>query len=394
MTIQQDIHALAAGQLVELFEIDSTALGGNVLRVHAGTNGLGGNVVWQGQTYQPFPIEASGFEFSGKGQIPRPVLRIANVTGYMGTLVRSFDDLVGAKVTRRRTMVKYLDAVNFLSARRNLLQRTESFDLSPWSLRTSTVAPDAAMAPNGTTTADTITSLSDIGVFQNVGASIGATYVASIHARAGTAPTLRLRDGANNFSIDYTFSSQAVSVAGLSAGNYGVIDAGNGWFRLWIRYVASVGLNFNPRPTTAGTIVLWGAQLEQDSALTAYQPVLGTTFSQNPTADPTAALPDDIYYIDRKSSENKVLIEFELAANFDLAGVMLPKRTLIQNVCTWKYRGTECGYAGTSYFDANDLSVGTVGADVCGKRLTSCKARFGSAAELPYGGFPAVGLTS
>ena len=29
--------------------------------------------------------------------------------------------------------------------------------------------------------------------------------------------------------------------------------------------------------------------------------------------------------------------------------------------------------------------------DVCGKRLTSCRARFGQYAELPFGSFPSVG---
>jgi phage-related protein len=30
--------------------------------------------------------------------------------------------------------------------------------------------------------------------------------------------------------------------------------------------------------------------------------------------------------------------------------------------------------------------------DQCGKRLDSCKLRFGEGAVLPYGGFPAAGL--
>jgi phage-related protein len=29
--------------------------------------------------------------------------------------------------------------------------------------------------------------------------------------------------------------------------------------------------------------------------------------------------------------------------------------------------------------------------DICGKRLTSCKARFGANAELPFGSFPSLG---
>jgi len=229
VTIAQDIRAQAAGQLVELFELDATALGGDVLRFHNGKNALVGNVVWQGNTYSAFPIEAEGFEFTSQGQLPRPRLRVANATGLLGALVRTYGDLIGSKLTRRRTMVKYLDAVNF-----------------------------------------------DGGV--------------------------------------------------------------------------------------------------------------------NPSADPTASLPDDVYFIDRKSVENKVLIEFELAAAFDVAGVQLPRRYIVQNVCPWTYRSAECGYTGGAVADANDTPTGSLSKDSCGKRLTSCKLRFGQFGELPFGGFPAAGL--
>ena len=73
--------------------------------------------------------------------------------------------------------------------------------------------------------------------------------------------------------------------------------------------------------------------------------------------------------------------------------MQLPRRYIVQNVCTWRYRGGECGYTGTSYFDANDAPVGSSALDVCGKRLSSCQARFGTNNPLPYGGFPAAGLT-
>lgn len=229
MPIQQDLQTLSAQQLVELFELDATSIGGGVTRFHNGVNELGADVVWQGNTYNRFPIEAQGFEFSGKGQLPRPTLRVANVTGLLGALVRTYQDLIGAKLTRKRTLLKYLDAVNF----------------------------------------------------------------------------------------------------------------------------------------TGGV---------------------------NPSADPTAALPDDVYFIDRKAAENKILIEFELAAAFDVAGVQLPRRYIVQNVCPWRYRGAECGYTGTAYFNTLDQPVGSLAQDVCGKRLSSCKARFGQNAELPFGGFPAAGL--
>ena len=94
-------------------------------------------------------------------------------------------------------------------------------------------------------------------------------------------------------------------------------------------------------------------------------------------ADPHAKFPDEIWYVDRKASENRDSVSFELASKFDLAGVMLPKRQIIANICQWKYRSTECGYTGSIYFDANDNNVATLAADVCGKRISSCNARFG-----------------
>lgn len=109
-------------------------------------------------------------------------------------------------------------------------------------------------------------------------------------------------------------------------------------------------------------------------------------------ADPHAKFPDEIWYIDRKSGESRDAVSFELASKFDLAGVMLPKRQVIANICQWKYRSTECGYTGSNYWDINDQAVGTLAQDRCGKRLSSCKLRFGETAELPFGSFPGAGL--
>ena len=92
--------------------------------------------------------------------------------------------------------------------------------------------------------------------------------------------------------------------------------------------------------------------------------------------DPTAEFPREVYYVDRKVVETKDVVEFELAAIFDLIGVRAPKRQCVSNVCQWKYRGPECGYTGNAYFDFNDVAGVPVGQDVCGKRLRSCELRF------------------
>ena len=111
------------------------------------------------------------------------------------------------------------------------------------------------------------------------------------------------------------------------------------------------------------------------------------------TADPNAKFPDERWYIDRKANETRDSVVFELASKFDVAGQKLPKRQVVANVCQWVYRSSECSYTGSNYFDVNGNSVGTLAADVCGKRVASCKLRFGSTAELPFGSFPGAGLT-
>lgn len=52
----------------------------------------------------------------------------------------------------------------------------------------------------------------------------------------------------------------------------------------------------------------------------------------------------DIYYIDRKSLENKSIIEFELGSIIDVEGVQLPGRIITAKRCPFAYRGCGCLY--------------------------------------------------
>ena len=111
------------------------------------------------------------------------------------------------------------------------------------------------------------------------------------------------------------------------------------------------------------------------------------------TADPYAIHPLEVWLIDRKSSENMGVVQFELAMEADLPNTFLPKRQLIGNCCQWKYRSSECSYTGNNYFNKDDVPVNTLAADVCGKKLSSCKKRFGENGVLPFGSFPTAGKT-
>ena len=126
-----ELQSINPSSLIELFvlELFQNLHGStDVLRFHSGTK-LDTNVdiVWRGNTYQKFPVEASGFEFSSKGQIPRPIFKIANLVGLthdsqvltvsdlmiIVNQTTNQNDLIGAKFTRIRTLARSLDAVKF-----------------------------------------------------------------------------------------------------------------------------------------------------------------------------------------------------------------------------------------------------------------------------------------
>ena len=109
----------------------------------------------------------------------------------------------------------------------------------------------------------------------------------------------------------------------------------------------------------------------------------------NATADPTAKFEDEIWYIDRVANENPQVVEFELTSKLDLTNLALPRRQVLEH-CPWQYKGTECGYNGSAYFDLNDKST-TEASDQCGKRYSSCAKRHPTGL-LPFGGFPGARL--
>ena len=85
----QDLNPSA---IIELFTLQlSTALHGanTVYRFHSGSNlNANGKIVWDGNEYLRFPIQATGFAFQ-KGQLPRPKITISNATGLISSILLS-----------------------------------------------------------------------------------------------------------------------------------------------------------------------------------------------------------------------------------------------------------------------------------------------------------------
>ena len=121
-SVISDIQGINPSSIIELFTLTTTAAlhgSATTYRFHAGSSlNSNGEIVWAGNSYQRFPVEADGFAFQ-KGQIPRPTLTVSNALGTITSILLSVNetttgnDLTGATVTRIRTLAKFLDAVNF-----------------------------------------------------------------------------------------------------------------------------------------------------------------------------------------------------------------------------------------------------------------------------------------
>jgi lambda family phage minor tail protein L len=113
--VNTELFSLEPTALLEFFIIyyDYINRPDDKLYIHGGTNGINGSIYWQGQEYLPFPIQSSGFEAKGDGGLPRPKLAVSNQDFFISNLIRRYNNLVGAKIVRKRTFVKFLDNVNF-----------------------------------------------------------------------------------------------------------------------------------------------------------------------------------------------------------------------------------------------------------------------------------------
>ena len=82
-------------------------------------------------------------------------------------------------------------------------------------------------------------------------------------------------------------------------------------------------------------------------------------FPEGYEPDPYAELPRDIFFIERKASESKTAIVYELSSSLDVEGVKLPRRTVQSKKCGFAYRGCGCFYesAENALFDSSTPNI-------------------------------------
>jgi lambda family phage minor tail protein L len=116
-----------------------------------------------------------------------------------------------------------------------------------------------------------------------------------------------------------------------------------------------------------------------------------------PGADPTQEFGVDVWFIDRKASEDSETIQFELTNGINFLNRQLPGRDILGDTCAWitigGYRGAECGYTGGAVADLNDNPTSNIALDNCSGTVAGCQFRFGVNGPLSFGSFAAAGLT-
>ena len=103
--------------IIELFQLELNTTMHGISQTYYFHNGVSDNnqtnIIFNNIEYTRMPIEASGFQFNGK-QLPRPTLKISNIFGTITTILLTLPQgLEGAKVTRIRTLRRFIDDANF-----------------------------------------------------------------------------------------------------------------------------------------------------------------------------------------------------------------------------------------------------------------------------------------
>jgi lambda family phage minor tail protein L len=111
--IIEEIMQLEPSTLVTLYEINlDKKIPGGRYYFHAGENGYGNTIVFEGNNYYFHPISVEGFDYVEQ-TLPRPTLTADNSDSFFSLKTRFFEDFIDYEFVRKRTFVRFLSADNF-----------------------------------------------------------------------------------------------------------------------------------------------------------------------------------------------------------------------------------------------------------------------------------------
>ena len=166
----------------------------------------------------------------------------------------------------------------------NLVQQSESFDNTYWTLAQATVTANNTVAPDGTTTADLLlpTAVVNLHGISRVVSVAAGSYTISFYAKAQNASKIMLWSGAFGYGFDLTDGTMSAVTGYTAPTSYAITALANGWYRCSITTSSApseasvfilqsfAGASYLGSVTQG--IFLWGAQLELGTTATTYNP--------------------------------------------------------------------------------------------------------------------------
>jgi hypothetical protein len=160
-------------------------------------------------------------------------------------------------------------------ANHNLALQSQDFSAGNWSKIGGTIAADTQVAPDGTTTADTLTATINTSRFsQSVANWPTASHSFSICAKAGTGSAwmrmyITAGSSATNLSTWFDLANGVIGTKESLAGPASIVSLGNGWYRCTVTTATPGGnetmqmlmasANGATTATVGNTMHFWGA---------------------------------------------------------------------------------------------------------------------------------------
>lgn len=464
VTIQQDVAQTWHDAIIELFELDLEPITGSVSDKYYFTAGVmpdNSKMQWKGETYEPLPIEASGFERTTQGQIPTPELTVANVLGTLASVVNTLDDLVGAKVVRRRTLLKYLDngtepdstqefPEDIFYIERKVAetsvtitwQLASKIDLEGLQLPKRIITQNYCLwkyrgAECGYDGPPVANEYDQPIAFGGASSSEGQAYVAAYKAFSAASTKLANAEAKRNNlfgqkeaaclpgSADVEETAFVFDRTGIRNYSFVIEDgSGNPIIALWDGNTVRIDGSMPPYRPGVKQRTGRGPGNQNNGTGSAYFVELwsgsGANISKTvlPFSRSTFALRDGgnsaILFVDGQLVPQRA---GAFATGYDIGDYAAEGFAPVRSIEKLDYNNAQCGTIGSSFTSADSayntalseynaaksaldaaaaalpVNDDVLRRDRCGKRLQSCRLRFGLRGALPFGGFPGANLT-
>lgn len=207
----------------------------------------------------------------------------------------------------------------------NLLLQSQAFNTT-WTATSLTVTADSTLAPDGTTTADTLTATGAGGnVAQAITIPLGRGLSVSVHGRALASSFLWVQVGDGTNAVECWFNLAAGTTGNNTAGTGTCIFSQKtiephalGFWRCMLDVNTATSTAFTVRfgpaaadgvpPATTNSIIIWGAQAEAEQTVSAATSYIATTTATVTRSAENLHLPVDPAWFN--PSEGTLVYEF------------------------------------------------------------------------------------